>query len=68
LDQIVYVLVDNTSTMEVMAHLEVGTTHVAAVTATAALQEHLATMVQDLEITTAPTVHLLEAVAVGLHQ
>jgi hypothetical protein len=54
--------------MAAMAHLEVGTIHVAAVTATAALPEHLATTVQDLEVTTAPTAHLLEAAAVALHR
>ena len=41
---------------------------VAAVTATAALPEHLAIAVQALETTTAPTVHLLEAAAAALHR
>jgi hypothetical protein len=68
LDPIAYVRVVSILTMAVMAHLEVGTIHVAAVTATAALPEHLATTVQDLEVTTAPTAHLLEAAAVALHR
>jgi hypothetical protein len=67
LDPIAYVRVVSISTMAAMAHLEVGTIHAAAVTATAALPEHLATAVQDLEVITAPTVRLLEA-AVGLHR